>query len=158
MKLSTTPALLVRKSATLQMLSSMVLIASCYRERLPKEHIPFNLVSILTEDMIPSNGTSVLMMAETCLLAESAICYPPLYDDLRAVQVRPTETSETVAIAAVAAAAEQDAKALLVLSTSGQTAALVSKYRPKIPIITGRFSGFCFAQRHNMKHLEHSDP
>ncbi|KAF5355903.1 hypothetical protein D9756_004161 [Leucocoprinus leucothites] len=79
---------------------------------------------------------SVLMMAETCLLAESAICYPPLYDDLRGIQARPTETSETVAIAAVAAAAEQDAKALLVLSTSGNTARLVSKYRPKIPIIT----------------------
>uniref|UniRef100_O94122 Pyruvate kinase n=1 Tax=Agaricus bisporus TaxID=5341 RepID=KPYK_AGABI len=79
---------------------------------------------------------SVLMMAETCLLAETAICYPPLYDDLRAVQARPTETAETVAIAAVAAAAEQDAKALLVLSTSGETARLVSKYRPKIPIIT----------------------
>lgn len=77
------------------------------------------------------------MMAETCLLAESAICYPPLYDDLRAVQARPTETAETVAIAAVAAAAEQDAKAILVLSTSGNTARLVSKYRPNIPIITG---------------------
>lgn len=76
-------------------------------------------------------------MAETCLLAESAICYPPLYDDLRAVQARPTETVETVAIAAVAAAAEQDAKAILVLSTSGNTARLVSKYRPNIPIITG---------------------
>ncbi|KXN83642.1 Pyruvate kinase [Leucoagaricus sp. SymC.cos] len=79
---------------------------------------------------------SVLMMAETCLLAESAICYPPLYDDLRSMQPRPTETAETVAIAAVAAAAEQDAKALLVLSTSGNSARLVSKYRPKIPIIT----------------------
>lgn len=83
------------------------------------------------------------MMAETCLLAETAICYPPLYDDLRAIQARPTETAETVAIAAVAAAAEQDAKALLVLSTSGNTARLVSKYRPKIPIITGALSFDC---------------
>jgi pyruvate kinase len=97
------------------------------------------------------------MMAETCLLAESAICYPPLYDDLRAVQVRPTETAETVAIAAVAAAAEQDAKALLVLSTSGQTASLVSKYRPKIPIITGGFPQFWSALR-LMKHSERSYP
>lgn len=78
------------------------------------------------------------MMAETCLLAESAICYPPLYDDLRGIQPRPTETAETVAIAAVAAAAEQNASAILVLSTSGATARLVSKYRPKIPIITGK--------------------
>jgi len=79
---------------------------------------------------------SVLMMAETCLLAEGAICYPPLYDELRAIQPRPTETVETVAIAAVAAASEQNASAILVLSTSGNTARLISKYRPLVPIIT----------------------
>ncbi|KAG7099172.1 hypothetical protein E1B28_001043 [Marasmius oreades] len=79
---------------------------------------------------------SVLMMAETCLLAEHAICYPPLYDEIRAIQPRPTETAETVAIAAVAAASEQGATAILVLSTSGNTARLISKYRPKVPILT----------------------
>lgn len=81
----------------------------------------------------------VLMMAETCFLAESAICYPPLYDELRNATKRPTETVETVAMAAVAAAAEQDASAILVLSTSGNTARLISKYRPSVPIITGAF-------------------
>jgi len=79
---------------------------------------------------------SVLMMAETCLLAESVICHPPLYDDIRAIQSRPTATAETVAIASVAAASEQNASALLVLSTSGNTARLISKYRPRVPIIT----------------------
>ncbi|CAL1695283.1 unnamed protein product [Somion occarium] len=79
---------------------------------------------------------SVLMMAETCLLAEAAICYPPLFDELRGVTPRPTETVETVAIAAVAAAAEQNASAIVVLSTSGNTARLLSKYRPSTPIIT----------------------
>ncbi|KAG1825827.1 pyruvate kinase [Suillus subaureus] len=79
---------------------------------------------------------SVLMMAETCLLAEAAICYPPLYDELRGIQPRPTETVETVAIAAVAAASEQNASAIIVLSTSGNTARLISKYRPRVPIIT----------------------
>ncbi|KAG6832315.1 hypothetical protein H0H92_003548 [Tricholoma furcatifolium] len=79
---------------------------------------------------------SVLMMAETCLLAESAICYPPLYDELRAIQTRPTETPETVAIASVAASTEQNASAILVLSTSGNTARLISKYRPRVPILT----------------------
>lgn len=76
------------------------------------------------------------MMAETCLLAEHAICYPPLYDQLRDLQPRPTATPETVAIAAVAAAAEQNATGILVLSTSGNTARLISKYRPNVPIIT----------------------
>ncbi|PVG04825.1 putative pyruvate kinase [Serendipita vermifera] len=79
---------------------------------------------------------SVQMMAETCFLAESAICYPPLYDELRASTTRPTSTVETVSLAAVAAAYEQDAGAILVLSTSGNTARLISKYRPNVPIIT----------------------
>lgn len=80
------------------------------------------------------------MMAETCLLAEAAICYPPLYDDLRNLTPSPTDTVETVAIASVAAAAEQGACAIVVLSTSGNTARLVAKYRPKVPIITSGYS------------------
>jgi len=79
---------------------------------------------------------SVLMMAETCLLAEAAICYAPHFDDIKSIQPRPTETVETVAIAAVAAASEQNASAIIVLSTSGNTACLISKYRPSVPIIT----------------------
>jgi len=79
---------------------------------------------------------SVLMMAETCYLAESAICYPPLYDELRATTSRPSDTIQTVAMAAVGAAIEQGAGAILVLSTSGNTARLISKFRPNVPIVT----------------------
>lgn len=87
-------------------------------------------------------GLKVHMMAETCLLAEAAICYAPLFDDIRSIQLRPTETAESVAIAAVAAASEQNASAIIVLSTSGATARLISKYRPAIPIITGIYYYF----------------
>lgn len=76
------------------------------------------------------------MMAECCYLAESAICYPPLFDELRNMTLTPTETVETVSMAAVAAASEQNASAILVLSTSGNTSRLISKYRPAVPIIT----------------------
>jgi len=79
---------------------------------------------------------SVLMMAETCLLAEKAICYPPLYDEIRNVAPRPVQTVEATAMAAVQAAYESSADAILVLSTSGSTAQLISKYRPNVPIIT----------------------
>ncbi len=48
---------------------------------------------------------------------------------------RPTSTSETVAISAVAAAIEQRAGAILVMSTSGNTARLISKFKPPCPII-----------------------
>jgi pyruvate kinase len=91
------------------------------------------------------NEPAVLMMAETCLLAEAATCYPPLYDELRNLTPLPTDTVETVAIAAVAAASEQGACAIVVLSTSGSSARLVAKYRPKVPIITGRCSQFTTA-------------
>jgi len=75
-------------------------------------------------------------MAETCLLAEATICYPPLFNELRSMTQRPTPTSETVAMAAVAAAIEQNAGAIIVMSTSGNTARLVSKFKPPCPIIT----------------------
>lgn len=84
------------------------------------------------------------MMAETCFLAESAICYPPLYDELRQTTSRPTQTVETVSMAAVGAAQEQNAGAILVLSTSGNTARLISKFRPNVPIITGKRVMFGF--------------
>ena len=57
------------------------------------------------------------MMAETAFLAESAICYPPLFDQLRELTPRPTETAETLALSAVAASMEQNAGAIIVLST-----------------------------------------
>ena len=60
----------------------------------------------------------------------------PLFNDIRDLTPQPTSTNETVAVAAVSAAMEQDASALLVLTTSGVSAALLSKYRPKVPIIT----------------------
>ncbi|ORZ28417.1 pyruvate kinase [Lobosporangium transversale] len=78
---------------------------------------------------------AVRTMADTCVLAESAICYPPLFNELRMLQKRPTETTETVASSAVSAAHEQDAGAIVVLSTSGDTARLISKYRPQANII-----------------------
>ena len=57
------------------------------------------------------------MMAETAFLAESAICYQPLFEQLRQLAVRPTDTPETLAMSTVAAAIEQDAGAIIVLST-----------------------------------------
>lgn len=78
---------------------------------------------------------AVNMMHETCLVAEKGIAYQPLFNELRALAPRPTETGETIAISAVAASFEQQAKAIIVLSTSGNTARLLSKYRPSCPIL-----------------------
>ncbi|KAI9715495.1 MAG: hypothetical protein M1812_005971 [Candelaria pacifica] len=78
---------------------------------------------------------AVSLMHETCLLAELAIPYVNSFDELRSLAPRPTDTTETCAMAAVSASLEQNAGAILVLTTSGGTARLISKYRPVCPIL-----------------------
>ncbi|KIW72599.1 pyruvate kinase [Phialophora macrospora] len=78
---------------------------------------------------------AVTMMHETCLLAEVAIPYASVFDELRTNAPRPIDTVESIAISAVGASMELNAGAILVLTTSGQSARLVSKYRPVCPII-----------------------
>ncbi|PNS21965.1 Pyruvate kinase isoform A [Sphaceloma murrayae] len=78
---------------------------------------------------------AVTLMHETCLLAEVAIPYVNAFDELRSVAPRPVPTTETCAMAAVSASLEQNAGAILVLTTSGTTARLISKYRPVCPIL-----------------------
>ncbi|EMF16392.1 pyruvate kinase [Sphaerulina musiva SO2202] len=78
---------------------------------------------------------AVTMMHETCLLAEIAIPYLNSYDELKKLAPRPVPTTENCAMAAVSASLEQNAGAILVLTTSGNTARLISKYRPVCPII-----------------------
>jgi pyruvate kinase len=82
---------------------------------------------------------AVKMMAETSFLAEQSISYVPLFNEMRALTQVPTDTSETVAMAAVSASLEQQAGAILLMSTSGNTARLVSKYRPRCPILTSEY-------------------
>ncbi|KAI9702261.1 MAG: Pyruvate kinase [Bogoriella megaspora] len=78
---------------------------------------------------------AVTIMHETCLLAEVAIPYVNAFDELRKITPTPTPTTESCAMAAVSASLEQNAGAILVLTTSGNTARLISKYRPVCPII-----------------------
>jgi len=78
---------------------------------------------------------AVNMMHETCLLAEVAIPYANFFDELRSVAKRPIATVESIAISAVGASMELNAGAILVLTTSGHSARLLSKYRPVCPII-----------------------
>ncbi|KAK4936248.1 Pyruvate kinase [Elasticomyces elasticus] len=78
---------------------------------------------------------AVSMMHETCLLAEVAIPYANVFDELRTSCPRPIGTSESVAISAVGASMELNAGAILVLTTSGSSARLLSKFRPVCPII-----------------------
>lgn len=78
---------------------------------------------------------AVTMMHDTCLLAEVAIPYANVFSELRGICPRPCEIVESVAMSAVSASMELNAGAILVLTTSGNSARVVSKYRPVCPII-----------------------
>lgn len=60
---------------------------------------------------------AVTMMHETCLLAEVAIPYASVFDELRSTAPRPIDTVESIAISAVGASMELNAGAILVLTT-----------------------------------------
>lgn len=78
---------------------------------------------------------AVSMMHNTAIIAEKAISYSALFNEIKSLAVIPTPTTETCAVAAVSASYEQNAKAIVVLSTTGNTGRLVSKYKPKVPIM-----------------------
>ena len=60
---------------------------------------------------------SVIMMHETCLLAEATIPYISLFNELRLCAQTPVDLTETCAMSAVSASHELNAGAILVLTT-----------------------------------------
>lgn len=78
---------------------------------------------------------AVTMMHQTALVAEMTLPYYSNFADLREATKKPCDVQETIAMAAVTATFEQNAKAIIVLSTSGTTARLCAKYRPNCPIL-----------------------
>lgn len=77
----------------------------------------------------------VSTMAKTCKEAEAALWHKHLFQDLVSMTSTPLESSHSVAIAAAEAATKSSAAAIIVITTSGRSAHLVSKYRPRCPII-----------------------
>lgn len=60
---------------------------------------------------------SVAMMHDTCILAEVAIPYVSLFNELRSTTPKPVSLAETCAVSAVSASLEMGAGAILVLTT-----------------------------------------
>jgi len=77
---------------------------------------------------------AVTEMHETCLKAENTIAYVSHFEEMCTLAIRPVSVVESVAMAAVRASLDMNAGAILVLSTSGDSARLLSKYRPVCPI------------------------
>ena len=81
---------------------------------------------------------AVNMMARICLQAEAVIDYGKLYLAVRGSTMGTMglmHTAEAIASSAVKTAMDMGAKAILVLTESGNTARLVTKYRPAQPVL-----------------------
>ncbi|CAG8971423.1 hypothetical protein HYALB_00002005 [Hymenoscyphus albidus] len=77
---------------------------------------------------------SIREMSQTCLKAENTIAYVSHFEELTQLAQRPVGIVESCAMAAVRASLDMNAGAIIVLSTSGDSARLLSKYRPVCPI------------------------
>ena len=77
----------------------------------------------------------VRTMANICKEAEAAIWQNQLFADLTSKAHPPLDATHAAAIATVEAAHKCLASAIIVITTSGRSAHLISKYRPRCPII-----------------------
>ena len=78
---------------------------------------------------------SVATMAAISHEAESAIHYRSLFMELCHKIKRPTDTQTAIAISAVEEASKSYASAIIVLTTTGKSAHLISQFKPRCPII-----------------------
>ena len=80
---------------------------------------------------------AVTIMARTCVEAESAVNFDSLYQAVRNSTLNRyghLSTSESIASSAVKTAIDVNAKAIIVMSESGNTARQVAKFRPGMPV------------------------
>lgn len=78
---------------------------------------------------------SVEVMHNISREAESAVYHKQLFEELRLLTPRPTDTTHTTALAAVEASINCLAMAIITLTTTGRSAQLMSAYRPRCPVI-----------------------
>lgn len=78
---------------------------------------------------------AVRMMHHICHEAESVLYHTRYQEELSRLTVRPTDCSQTIAIAATSCAVNCHAAAIILLTTSGRTARHIAQCRPPCPII-----------------------
>ncbi|EJD75645.1 pyruvate kinase [Loa loa] len=74
------------------------------------------------------------IMHQICKEAEAAVYHTRFFEELLHATQKPTDIAHTVAIAATSAAASCHASAMIVVTTTGRSAGLISRYRPMMPI------------------------
>ncbi|GIL58673.1 hypothetical protein Vafri_13670 [Volvox africanus] len=78
---------------------------------------------------------ALVTMANIVANAEVGTNYPQVYDFIRDFSARPMSTAEAVLGCAAKNVLDVDAALILVISSTGESARLVSKYRPRVPVL-----------------------
>jgi len=78
---------------------------------------------------------AVTVMASVCKEAEAALFYKALVADMETVSALPMDPSDSVAKAIVEAATCSEASLIITLTRTGTSARLISKHRPRCPIM-----------------------
>ncbi|XP_056618176.1 pyruvate kinase PKLR isoform X2 [Triplophysa dalaica] len=100
--------------------------------------IPAEKVFIAQKMMIGrcnSAGKPVICATQICREAEAAIFHQRLFEELRRLTPLSSDPTEVTAIGAVESSLKCCAGAIIVLTTTGRSAHLLSRYRPRCPII-----------------------
>ncbi|RNA38003.1 pyruvate kinase PKM isoform X2 [Brachionus plicatilis] len=88
------------------------------------------------------------MMHAVAREAESALFHKELFESLRSDNYKLGDSINSIAIAAVEASFHSKATAIIVLTTSGHSAHLLAKYRPKCPVVAVTRSDIAARQMH----------
>uniref|UniRef100_A0A915JQT9 Pyruvate kinase n=1 Tax=Romanomermis culicivorax TaxID=13658 RepID=A0A915JQT9_ROMCU len=78
---------------------------------------------------------TVQMMHNICREAESAIYHVKYFEEIQRLTMKPMSAAQTIAVAATSAAVSCHASAIVLTTTTGKTAGLISKFRPPCPIL-----------------------
>ncbi|KAJ3624123.1 hypothetical protein MTP99_017771 [Tenebrio molitor] len=85
--------------------------------------------------LLPPDPDLLESISLICKSAEGAIYQRQLYENLVSLKPPPIEPIISVAMAAVDASFKSNAAAIILLTTTGRSAKLISTYRPRCPII-----------------------
>jgi len=77
------------------------------------------------------------VMVKICLAAESSVKNDVRYHEIMSQMRMPMAPLEAMASSAVSLSAKLDAAAICVLASSGETARMVSKFCPSVPVLVG---------------------
>lgn len=91
---------------------------------------------------------AITTLSAICKEAEAAVYQKQVFADLSEKQFTPIEPIYAVAISAVEASLKCNAAVIIVLTTTGRSAKILTKYRPRCPIIAITRFGYVARQLH----------